>query len=134
MTTSAEVAREVRSAERVPAASPRDPVVATLWSRLATYQTSLLAAVLIVVLAALVLPPFVFLLKASVVDAQRGGEWSLANFEAVLGSRRVEPWPGQGCGCAARGKRARWGAEASRVVEPAGEETKPGGGVDASLV
>ena len=87
MTTSVEVAREVRSADRVPAASPRDPV-ATLWSRLATYQTSLLAAVLIVVLAALVLPPFVFLLKASVVDAQRGGEWSLANFEAVLGSRR----------------------------------------------
>ncbi len=39
-------------------------------------------------LAALVLPPFVFLLKASVVDAQRGGEWSLVNFESVLGSRR----------------------------------------------
>ena len=67
---------------------PRDPAIATLWSRLAAYQTLLLAAVLIVVLAALVLPPFVFLLKASVVDAQRGGEWSLANFEAVLGSRR----------------------------------------------
>jgi iron(III) transport system permease protein len=67
---------------------PRDPTIATLWSRLAAYQTVLLAAVLIVLLAALVLPPFVFLLKASVVDAQRGGEWSLANFEAVLGSRR----------------------------------------------
>jgi len=67
---------------------PRDPTIATLWSRLAVYQTLLLAAVLIVVLAALVLPPFVFLLKASVVDVQRGGEWSLANFEAVLGSRR----------------------------------------------
>lgn len=67
---------------------PRDPAIATRWSRLAAYQTLLLAAVLIVVLAALVLPPFVFLLKASVVDAQRGGEWSLANFEAVLGSRR----------------------------------------------
>jgi iron(III) transport system permease protein len=67
---------------------PRDPTIATLWSRLAAYQTLLLAAVLIVVLAALVLPPFVFLLKASVVDAQRGSEWSLANFEAVLGSRR----------------------------------------------
>ena len=63
-------------------------MIATLWSRLAAYQTSLLAAILIVVLAALVLPPFVFLLKASVVDAQSGGEWSLANFEAVLGSRR----------------------------------------------
>jgi iron(III) transport system permease protein len=68
--------------------SPRGPPLATLWSGLATYQTVLLAAVLIVVLAALVLPPFVFLLKASVVDAQRGGEWSLANFEVVLGSRR----------------------------------------------
>ena len=67
---------------------PRDRTIATLWSRLAAYQTLLLAAVLIVVLAALVLPPFVFLLNASVVDAQRGGEWSLANFEAVLGSRR----------------------------------------------
>ena len=67
---------------------PRDPTIATLWSRLAVYQTLLLAAVLIVVLAALVLPPFVFLLKASVVDAQRGGDSSLANFEAVLGSRR----------------------------------------------
>ena len=88
MTTSVEAAREVRSADRDPAASPCDPVIATLWSRLAAYQTSLLAAVLIIVLAALVLPPFVFLLKASVVDVQRGGEWSLANFEAVLGSRR----------------------------------------------
>ncbi|MGZ3291751.1 MAG: ABC transporter permease [Xanthobacteraceae bacterium] len=67
---------------------PRDPTLARLWSRLASYQTLLLAAVLIVVLAALVLPPFVFLLKASVVDAQRGGEWSLVNFESVLGSRR----------------------------------------------
>src|SRR5262245_63357731 len=43
---------------------------------------------LIVVLAALVLPPFLFLLKASIVDSHGGGEWSLANFEAVLGSRR----------------------------------------------
>ncbi|HEX7204539.1 MAG TPA: ABC transporter permease subunit, partial [Xanthobacteraceae bacterium] len=88
MTSSAELAPEARSAERDRAALPRDPAIATLWSRLAAYQTLLLAAVLIVVLAALVLPPFVFLLNASVVDAQRGGEWSLANFEAVLGSRR----------------------------------------------
>jgi iron(III) transport system permease protein len=63
-------------------------VVATPWSQAGARQTLLLAALLIVVLAALVLPPFLFLLKASVVDAQRGGEWSLANFEAVLGSRR----------------------------------------------
>jgi iron(III) transport system permease protein len=43
---------------------------------------------LIVVLAALVLPPLVLLLEASVADAQRGGEWSLANFAAVLANRR----------------------------------------------
>jgi iron(III) transport system permease protein len=58
------------------------------WSRLRARPTLLIALLLIVVLAALVLPPFAFLLKASVVDAQRGGEWSLANFSAVLGSRR----------------------------------------------
>ena len=88
MTSSAEVAHQSRSADRDQAGLPRDPALATLWSRLASYQTLLLAAVLIVLLAALVLPPFVFLLKASVVDAQRGGEWSLVNFESVLGSRR----------------------------------------------
>jgi iron(III) transport system permease protein len=88
VTSSAEVAHQSRSADRDQAGLPRDPAFATLWSRLASYQTLLLAAVLIVVLAALVLPPFVFLLKASVVDAQRGGEWSLVNFESVLGSRR----------------------------------------------
>src|SRR5262249_57505297 len=43
---------------------------------------------LIVVLAVLVLPPFLFLLKASIVDSHGSGEWSLANFEAVLESRR----------------------------------------------
>src|SRR3977135_3824496 len=50
----------------------------------------LLAAVLIVVLAALVLPPFVFLLKASVAvgDAQSGARWGFDHFAAVLGSRR----------------------------------------------
>lgn len=88
MTSSAEIAHEIQSDDRERAASPCDPTIATLWSRLSTYQTLLLAAVLIVVLAALVLPPFVFLLKASVVDAQHGGQWSLANFEVVLGSRR----------------------------------------------
>jgi iron(III) transport system permease protein len=62
-------------------------VLAVLWSQAGARQTVILAALLMVVLAALVLPPFLFLLKASVVDAQRGGEWSLANFEAVLGSR-----------------------------------------------
>src|SRR5262249_56346675 len=43
---------------------------------------------LIVVLAVLVLPPFLFLLKASIVDSHGSGEWSLANFEAGLESRR----------------------------------------------
>jgi iron(III) transport system permease protein len=61
---------------------------ATLRSRLGVHQTLALAALLIVILAALVLPPFLFLLKASLADVQRGGEWSLANFEGVLGSRR----------------------------------------------
>jgi iron(III) transport system permease protein len=63
-------------------------MTAARWSRLCARPTLLIALLLIVVLAALVLPPFAFLLKASVVDAQRGGEWSLANFSAVLGSRR----------------------------------------------
>jgi iron(III) transport system permease protein len=60
----------------------------TLRSRLSTYQTPVLAAVLILILAALVLPPFVFLLQASFADAAHGGAWSLANFAAVLGGRR----------------------------------------------
>ena len=49
----------------------------------------MLAALLIVVLAALVLPPFLFLLKASflVADAQRGEQWGMGNFHAVIGSR-----------------------------------------------
>jgi iron(III) transport system permease protein len=63
------------------------PVIATRWSGLRERQTLLIAAMLTVVLAALVLPPFVFLLNASMVDAQRGGEYSFANFVAVLGSR-----------------------------------------------
>ena len=46
------------------------------------------AALLIVILAALVVPPIVFLLEASVADPQRAGEWSLANFTAVLANRR----------------------------------------------
>jgi len=60
----------------------------TLGSRLSIYQTPALAAVLILTLAALVLPPFVFLLNASFADAEHGGAWSLANFAAVLGGRR----------------------------------------------
>jgi iron(III) transport system permease protein len=48
----------------------------------------ILSALLIAVLAALVLPPLLFLLNASLVDQGAGGEWSLANFAAVFGSRR----------------------------------------------
>ena len=72
----------------LPAVSPRAAMTAALWSGFSARQTHLLAAFLIVVLAALVLPPLVFLLEASVADAQRGGEWSLANFAAVLANRR----------------------------------------------
>ena len=87
MTTSADLAHDIRSAGENRTALPADSVVTALWARLSAYQTLVLAMLLIVVLAALVLPPFLFLLKASIVDS-RGGEWSLANFEAVLGSRR----------------------------------------------
>lgn len=75
-------------ADRFRPAVTAAPVIATRWSGLRERQTLLIAAMLMVVLAALVLPPFVFLLNASMVDAQRGGEYSLANFVAVLGSRR----------------------------------------------
>jgi iron(III) transport system permease protein len=50
-------------------------------------QMPLLAALLLIVLAVLVLPPFLFLLQTSFADPQHGG-WSLANFEAVMGNRR----------------------------------------------
>jgi len=87
VTTSADLAHDIRSAGKNRTALPADSAVAALWARLSAYQTLVLAMLLIVVVAALVLPPFLFLLKASIVDSH-GGEWSLANFEAVLGSRR----------------------------------------------
>ena len=88
MTTSADLAHDIRSAGKNRTALPADSAVAALWARLSAYQTLVLAMLLIVVVAALVLPPFLFLLKASIVDSHGSGEWSLANFEAVLGSRR----------------------------------------------
>jgi len=88
VTTSADLAHDIRSAGENRTALPADSVVAALWARLSAYQTFLLAMLLIVVLAALVLPPFLFLLKASIVDSRGSGEWSLANFEAVLESPR----------------------------------------------
>src|SRR6266516_6420326 len=57
------------------------------WSHLSAYQMPVLTALLIAILAALVLPPFLFLLAASVAESETG-EWTLANFAAVLASRR----------------------------------------------
>jgi iron(III) transport system permease protein len=57
-------------------------------SDLSALQVPLLAAVLTIVLAALVLPPFLVLLNASLVDTEHGNEWSFANFATVIGSRR----------------------------------------------
>ena len=86
MTTSADLAHDIRSAGENRTALPADSAVTALWARLSAYQTLVLAMLLIVVLAALVLPPFLFLLKASIVDSRGGGEWTLANFETVAGS------------------------------------------------
>jgi len=69
----------------------RQPIVRR-WSRLSARQTALLAALLIVILCALVLPPFVFLLQGSVTIAgpdPNASEWGLGNFEAVLGGRHI---------------------------------------------
>src|SRR5262245_1172785 len=74
--------------DRFRAATAAAPVTSRRWLRLRARRTLLIAGMLTLLLAALVLPPFVFLLNASMVDAQRGGEYSLANFVAVLGSRR----------------------------------------------
>jgi iron(III) transport system permease protein len=56
----------------------------------ASLQVPLLTALLVVILAALVLPPLVFLLKASVTvgDAPGATRLGLDHFAAVLGSRR----------------------------------------------
>jgi iron(III) transport system permease protein len=55
-------------------------------------QTTWIAAVLIVVLAALVVPPLIFLLQGSVLVAGGPGEaarWGLENFQSVLGGKRI---------------------------------------------
>ena len=74
----------------LPAVSPRAAMTATLWSGFAACQTHLLAAFLIVVLAALVLPPLVFLLKASVADAQRRRRMEPRQFRS---GARKPPFP-----------------------------------------
>jgi iron(III) transport system permease protein len=81
------------SADLVPAqavAVPRRPHLAR-WSRLSARQTAWTAAGLIVVLCALVVPPFLFLLQGSVSVAGPDPNvttWGLDNFTAVLGGRR----------------------------------------------
>jgi iron(III) transport system permease protein len=68
----------------------RQPVLAR-WSRLSARQTAWVAAGLIIVLCALVVPPFLFLLQGSVSVAgpdPNVTEWGLDNFTAVLGGRR----------------------------------------------
>jgi iron(III) transport system permease protein len=85
VTTSADLAH-VRD---IPAAA-HPAAGATGWSRFSARQTAWLAAVLIVILVALVVPPFVFLLQGSVTIAgptMNTSEWGLGNFEAVLRSR-----------------------------------------------
>jgi iron(III) transport system permease protein len=84
VTTSADLAH-VRD---IPGADHR--AATTGWSRFSTRQTAWLAAVLIVILAALVVPPFVFLMQGSVTVAgptMNTSEWGLGNFETVLRSR-----------------------------------------------
>src|SRR5262249_52389954 len=63
---------------------------ATRWSRLSARQQMLLAAVLIVILCALVVPPFLFLLQASLTIAgptQDTATFGLGNFDAVVSNR-----------------------------------------------
>ena len=82
MTTSADLAHVRDIAADRPAAAGH--------SRWAARQTAILAALLIVVLAALVLPPFVFLIEGSLTIAgptPSTSAWGLGNFEAVLGGR-----------------------------------------------
>jgi iron(III) transport system permease protein len=84
VTTSAELAhvRDIASAGQA--------AEATRWSRFSARQTTWLAAVLIVILAALVVPPFVFLLQGSVSVAgptMNTWEWGFGNFEAVVRNR-----------------------------------------------
>jgi iron(III) transport system permease protein len=60
------------------------------WSRLSARQQMILATLLIVILCALVLPPFLFLIQGSLTIAgptYDTGEIGLGNFEAVIRSR-----------------------------------------------
>ena len=84
LTTSTDLAhvRDIGTAADAPAAAR--------WSRLSARQQAWLAALLVVILCALVAPPFLFLLQASVTIAgptYDASQIGLGNFEAVLGSR-----------------------------------------------
>jgi iron(III) transport system permease protein len=82
LTTSADLAH-VRHIAATDARSGR-------WARLSARQQTILASILIVILCALVLPPFLFLLQGSITVAgptQDAGEIGLGNFEAVIRSR-----------------------------------------------
>lgn len=60
------------------------------WARLSARQQAWLAALLVVILCALVLPPFLFLIQGSLTIAgpvQNAAQFGLGNFEAVLRSR-----------------------------------------------
>ncbi len=85
MTSSGDVLGKSAAGGLIDRAAPSGRAEISHWPE---WQTVLLTALLIAVLAALVLPPFVFLLKASIVvgDSQRG-EWGLGNFATVVGNR-----------------------------------------------
>jgi iron(III) transport system permease protein len=66
-------------------------VEAQSWSRSSARQTTWIAVLLIALLAALVVPPLIFLLQGSVIIAGAPNEatrWGLENFQSVLGGRR----------------------------------------------
>src|SRR5262249_9640149 len=72
-------------------AASRQPALSR-WARLSARQTAWLAALLVVILCALVLPPFLFLLQGSVSIAGPNPnvvEWGLGNFETVLRGRHI---------------------------------------------
>src|ERR1051325_5990110 len=80
VTTSADVAHHVAAAQ---------PATAR-WSRFSAHQPAGLAAGLIIVLCALVVPPFLFLIQGSVTvtgSSQGDWRWGLENFGSVLRSR-----------------------------------------------
>ena len=53
----------------IPAPDVHAAPAATRWSRISAHQTAWLAGILMVILAALVVPPFVFLMQGSVTIA-----------------------------------------------------------------